>query len=421
MKGVLNKLFILLFFIVAGFECEDKIIDPPVTNPPGYQEDISWPSLMDSPWPTNHADMQRTGRSKYAGPQQGIVYAKVPALRMQTGVVFGNDSVFYYGTSAPTINDTTKLVAAKIDGTILWELNLNAIETTTTPLVDNNGTIYIANGFAGELFAVNPDGTIKWEFPTAREVFNRGLGIGKDGTIYAVENQSSLIAIKQDGSLLWRIQDLNFGEGRRVNMAFSPDGKTMYIHGNRIGDEKITLVAFDLTSMSIKWKFGHELMPNGPLVDSQGNVYLLVEDDTLNQNMANFYCLNPDGNIKWKFPHSRGPLYWDIDPTIDKEGNIYFATDTLYALDYSGQLRWKIDLGNGFNYSPLICDNEGTIYIGASANFYDNNILAVSKDGVIKWILQINDEAVPGQSPAISKDGTLVYPTWRSNNLYIIK
>ena len=70
------------------------------------------------------------------GPQQGIIFTKVPAPQMQTGIVFGNDSVFYFGTSSRFI-DTTKLVAANIDGTILWTLDLVAFETTTTPLVDN--------------------------------------------------------------------------------------------------------------------------------------------------------------------------------------------------------------------------------------------------------------------------------------------
>ena len=228
-------------------------------------------------------------------------------------------------------------------------------------------------------------------------------------------------AISKDGTLLWQIQDLNFGVGKRVNLTFSPDGNTIYIHGNRVGNEKITLVAFDFKTKSIKWTFGQELMLNGPMVDSQGNIYILVEDDTLNPNIANFYCLNQNGNVKWKFPHSRGPLYWDIDPTIDKEGNIYFATHTLYALTYSGQLRWKIGLGNEFNYSPLVCDNNGTVYLATAANFYDGKIFAISREGTINWTIPISDEFAPGQSPAITKNGTLVYPTWRSNNLIIIK
>ncbi|QQS35074.1 MAG: PQQ-like beta-propeller repeat protein [Ignavibacteriales bacterium] len=416
----MKKLFLfILVIIILQLSCKENTITPPDNKPPGWQEDIPWPSLADSPWPTNHADMQRTGRSKYIGPQQGVIFAKVKAAQMQTGVVFGTDSIFYYGTSSRNV-DTTQLVAAKIDGTILWSLDLEAFETSTTPLVDDEGTIYIANGFFRKIFAVNPDGTVKWTLQTSREVFNDGLGIGKDGTIYAIENGSTLDAINRDGTMKWQFQDNNFLWGSIVNLAFSPDGNTLYIHGGIIGDKEITLVAFDLVTLSIKWKFGHAFMRNGPLVDSQGNVYVLVADDTLNQNTANFYCLYPDGSLKWKFPHSRG-YYVDTDPTIDKNGNIYFATETLYALDYSGKLRWKLDLVDGVNYCPLVCDSEGTVYIGTSTDFFNNSIFAVSKEGLIKWSLPIYDERSLGQSPAITKDGTLVYPTFRSDNLYIIK
>jgi outer membrane protein assembly factor BamB len=382
----------------------------------GYQEDIPWPSLADSPWPTTNADMQRTGRSKYIGPQQGIIAATVPAHQMQTGVVFGSDSVFYYGISYRYGRDSTMLVAAKTEGSILWRRDLWDFETTTTPLIDKNGTIYIANGSQGKIFTINPDGSFKWEYDTKKEVFNRGLGLGKDGILYGIENGSTLLAIKQDGTLLGEIQDNNFGVGRRVNLTFSPDGNTLYIAGNKIGTEFTTLLAFDLPGKTIKWKFGRALIENGPMVDSNGNIYVLVEDDSVDQSSATFYCLHPDGNIKWRFPHSRGQSYWDIDPTIDKEGNIYFATDTLYALNYEGGLRWKFPLGAP-NWSPLICDAQGTVY---SATYEHNTkISAISKEGILKW--QITGTEQPGQCPGITKDGKLVWPSWRAQNIYIIK
>ena len=333
MKTLFNILPFILAISIIIASCDTTEPPEPPPKPPGYQEDIPWPSLADSPWPTNHADMQRTGRSKYFGPQQGVVFKKVPALEMGAGVVLGNDSVFYFGANSSIGNAT--LIASKIDGTILWAENLVGNETTTTPLVDNNGTIYIAN--YRKIFAFNSDGTTKWIYETQQEVWNRGLGIGKDGIIYAIENGSTLNAIKKDGTVLWQIQDSKFGTGTRVNLTFSPDGNTMYIHGNPLGNEKFSLIAFDLLSKSIKWTFGNALMENGPIVDSQGNIYILLADDSPNPGIANLYCLDQNGNVKWKFPHSRGPLYWEIDPTIDKEGNIYFATDTLFALEYSGK------------------------------------------------------------------------------------
>ncbi len=406
-----------LLLLLLILSCKESPITPnePI-KPPGYQEDVPWPSLADSPWPTNHGDMQRTGRSKYSGPQQGVIYARVPvsATEMQTGIAFGNDSVFYFGTSYPG-----KLVAAKLDGSILWEFRSGAMEFMTTPLIDASGTIYVSDGVF--IYAVNPDSSLKWKLKTTQDVRNIGLTLGKDGTLYAIENGSVLDAIKTDGTFLWQIQDNSFGVGSRINLVFSPDGNTLYIPGNRIGSEKITLLAFDLKSKTVKWKFGSELLENGPMVDSQGNIYVLVNDDTLDHSIANFYCIDPSGNVKWKY-QSYGSYLYLIDPTIDKNGNIYFATDSLYALAYNGSLRWKMDLDNSYNYSPLVCDNLGNIYIGMNVDLYSGTLMSVSKDGLIKWTIPVNDAwSLGGYSPAITKNGVIVYPTSKSQNLYLIK
>jgi large repetitive protein len=417
-----NSLLILCLTILITFSgCKDSITDPPPDEkPPGYQEDIPWPSLAESPWPVINADMQRTGRSKYIGPQQGTIYLTVPTHQIQTGIVFGSDSVFYFGTSARGM-DTTKLVAAKIDGTILWSLNLEASETTSTPIIDDNGTIYIANGSFKKIFAVNPNGTIKWTYKAERDVWNRGMGIGKDGTIYAIENGSTLIALSREGNLLWKYQDVRFAWGTAVNISFSPDGNTLYINGGGDPSDPISLIAFDLQSKLIKWTFGQKPLLNAPMVDSKGNIYVLVQDNLQNPRLGNFYCIDPDGNIKWQFSHS-GQMYLSTDPAIDKEGNIYFAMDTLYSLSYSGELRWKLYLNGYSNLAPLICDAQGTVYMAVAGQTYFNDwkIYAVSGDGTVKWKIDV-DDYFPGDCPAITRDGTLIYPPFRSNNLYIIK
>ncbi|MBZ0199382.1 MAG: PQQ-binding-like beta-propeller repeat protein, partial [Ignavibacteriaceae bacterium] len=372
-----------------------------------------WASLADSPWPALHMDMQRTGRSKYTGPQQGVLFASISGSRIATGITMGNDSVFYFATTWPP-----KLIAAKIDGSILWQFDLYVSETGTTPMVGYDGTIYVSNGSPGIITAINPDGSVKWECSSSSGVYNRGIGIGKDGTIYAVEYGSSLIAISPNGELLWRINDDNFAWGYRVNLAFSPDGNILYLHGNKIGGVEITLIAFNLITKTTKWKFGGKLLDNGPVINSQGNIFVLVQDDTTNYQIANLYCLDPDGNVKWKYKHTAGQSYYGQDPTIDKDGNIYFATDTLYSLDYNGNLRWKRGLLGNQNFSPLACDNQGTVYLG-TINQTNNNVLAITKDGNLKWILPI--DGPPAESPAITSNGTLIYTIWTPGEVVFIK
>ncbi len=407
MKNILIFSTVILFVFFSGCK-KDSPTEPQPAKPPGYQENIPWQSLADSPWPANHRDMQRTGRSKYKGPQQGIILKKIANAYLQSSIVVGEDSTFYYSVSNPA-----KLIAAKTDGTILWEYPGEYYENTSTPLLGKEGTIYYMNGL--KLYALNTEGSLKWNYKLSRNVSNNGIGIGKDGTLYVLEDGSRLTAIK-NGVMLWQIQDASFGAGRRINLAFSPDGNTLYIHGGRINNQGITLVAFDLLSQTIKWKFGSKLLDNGPLVDSQGNIYFIIQDDTLNYSHENFYCLKPDGNVKWKY-NIKGGYSTDLDPTIDKDGNIYFATDTLYALNYNGELRWKLHLYTGHNYSPIICDNQGTVYLN-TVNTSSNFLWSITSEGTVKWTLELDE--LPGLSPAITSNGNLLLPTFRADHVYII-
>jgi outer membrane protein assembly factor BamB len=48
--------------------------------------------------------------------------------------------------------------------------------------------------FDGKLYALDPDGTQKWEFVTGAVVYS-SPAIGADGTIYVGSNDSNLYAI----------------------------------------------------------------------------------------------------------------------------------------------------------------------------------------------------------------------------------
>ena len=65
-----NKIIFLIIILLIFISCRKDTtgIETEEPLPPGYQQDIPWPSLADSPWPINHGDPQSTGRSKYPGP-----------------------------------------------------------------------------------------------------------------------------------------------------------------------------------------------------------------------------------------------------------------------------------------------------------------------------------------------------------------
>jgi len=408
MKPLITIIGVLLIALtVVNFQCNDDIVEPPPGNPPGYQEDIPWPSLADSPWPMNHHDPQSTGRSKFVGPKQGILAGKISAFQLANSVVIGINSEIYM-VEAPNLG---RIKAVYIDGTILWSI---VDAGYTTPLVGADGTIYAASYFK-KIYAFNPDGTIKWTYNNDVNVKNKGLTIDIEGRLYFIEGDRTLKAINSaNGELIWKYQDERMYSSEPVMPIFSPDGKTLYLQGF-----DVSLLAFDIESRLIKWTFGDKPLYSHPLVDADGNIYIFPGGYPLYGDI--FYCLRNDGSIRWTYKID----FWgaiNIEPTMDKNGNIFFASDTLYSLNYLGEIRWKY----GFDESevistPLICDNEGNIFFGTEISWGDLRVRGFTNDGTPLFSVPITDEALLGASPVISRNGELLVPTWNSDNLLIIR
>jgi PQQ-like domain len=375
---------ILIALIVVNFQCNDNIVDPPPGNPPGYQEDIPWPSLADSPWPMNHHDPQSTGRSKYVGPLGGEIewQLNIPGVNSAVGftdLAIGEDSTIYFGSSYENVSQgqMSYLYAVSISGNIKWKFPLNYPFVNTAPIVASNGTIYIASGDKN-LYAIDLNGQLKWKYTANESIFLAGINIDKSGNMYFISNDGKLISLDNQGNLRWQLlPDGGLRSSSEAGITFSPDGKTIYSPGH-VGSGSKSLYAISNVG-EVLWTFGTNTSLIQPLVDSEGNIYFAYN----NPNDSSFYgfvSLNPSGQKRWVYQSSLGLVL----PALDKNGNIYFAKgDGVVSLDYDGNLRWEYD-----NLSPttaLVCDSEGNIYFASS------DFVALNNDGTVKYIIAIND------------------------------
>ena len=207
-----------------------------------------------------------------------------------------------------------------------------------------------------------------------------------------------MYSIKPNGTLNW---DTTYENGFfQKSPVFSPDGNTIYIAGR---DSNLFALKLD---GSLKWKFSCKKIQRSPIIDNEGKIYFASE--------GYIYALNPNSEIKWSYPTFN--VGYSI-PTIDKSGNIYVMTsDTtccpyyqaLVSLNYAGEFRWKYifnDEESDDFWQPLICDSEGTVYLGSTFGY---NYYAISSDGTLKWKLplEFNNQQVDNTG-AISKDGRL--------------
>ncbi len=158
------------------------------------------------------------------------------------------------------------------------------------------------------------------------------------------------------------------------------------------------------------------------MVDSDGNIYLSTTISGYNSKPA-LFCIESNGNVKWFYPHNNNldsEVRMNV-PTIDKYGNIYYALDTIYSINYNGILNWKRKL-DYINDCPLVCSNNCNIFVG-TMEMDPNQVIAVSsynKDGNLLWQLSPDTDSEVGPSPALTPFG-LFFPTWRSNNIISIK
>ena len=337
---------------------------------PGYQEDIPWPSLADSPWPMSHHDPQNTGRSKLLGPSLGVISWEFDeAYKMFNSVVVSADSIAYI----------------------------------LIPPAD------------GGLFAFNPDGTIKSSFNLETVTGSKTFAIDKEGYFYYIDEHSTLYVIDQQGNIQWTLQDDRFYTNPAY-ISFSPDGNTIYVLSR-----SDMFLAVDINTKQIRWTFKNDVLPDesvtrpvdGVVVDSYGNIYLLVK---INNDVGELFVLKPDGEIKWRYKFNTQAINVNGNvPTIDKLGNIYCATDSVYSFDFDGNLRWKIGLDN-ISDCPLICDDNGSVYVGTMGI----SMMGFDTDGNQLWKIDDNQNQVGG-SPAIGFNEIMYFPTWSSDKFYGIK
>ena len=85
------------------------------------------------------------------------------------------------------------LYAVNPDGTLKWKYQTGG-SYDTSPAIGSDGTIYIGSR-NGYFYAVNPDGTLKWKYQTGGS-YDTSPAIGSDGTIYVISSDGYLYALK---------------------------------------------------------------------------------------------------------------------------------------------------------------------------------------------------------------------------------
>ena len=274
---------------------------------------------------------------------------------LQGSPAIGTDGTIYI------LSQDKNIYAINPDGTKKWAtlLPVNPNFSSTwhgTPAIGANGNIYAITNDGNNQHSIqcfNSDGSLHWTFvaPAKNLQYDEGndngytasVAIATDGTIYL--SAGNLFAINPDGTQKWVYTPIN-----NDNIAGPPslavDG-TIYCGANALSSAPANvdnnLVLAISPSGSGVWAFRtHGVVTHSPAIATDGTIYIPSDDIFGGSIDTALYALNSNGSQLWSFipKDGNGNIVNSIwsSPVIATDGTVYFggsAFTGLYAVNGS--------------------------------------------------------------------------------------
>jgi PKD repeat protein len=346
----------------------------------------------DTPWSMKCHDVRHTGRSPYGTANTS--YYELWSYKfddcVDTDPAIGDDGTIYVGGSYKNLNKY--LYAINPNGELKWRYEADGFLWHMCPSIAEDGTIYFG-AWDEYLHAVNPDGSRKWRFNAGDSISSDPV-IGDDGTIYfgtmwGTGGGGKIYAVNPDGSEKWQYKT---GFHIRSDPVIGDDG-TVYI-----GSDDKYIYAMNPNG-TLKWRFKTgDQVSAPPSIADDGTIYICSYDDYL-------YALFPNGTLHWKTEKGYGS---DNNPSIGSDGTIYVnRIGKLYAINPDGSKKWECNLGGSATRSSSAICSDGIIYTGIEiGNMNGGEIVAINPDGTLRWRKRLSNRWVDS-SPCIGEDGII--------------
>jgi outer membrane protein assembly factor BamB len=359
------------------------------------------------------------GTQKWQSPIGGDLYSS-PAI--------ASDGTIYVAFSLSVAGGGGGLRALDpATGAELWTAGFGA-SALQTPTVAGDGTIYVSLGVS--IAALDAQGRAKWQFPVG-DTIGGPPTVGGDGTIYFTSQDENVYALNPDGTLKWNMPTRSYG-----SPVIGADG-TLYVRG--LPGLMALGCANGNCGACVPVCDGRQCGPDG----CGGSCGACGADERCNRLTRTCQPTAPPGGFgvcgdmrglqagaPWPQsarcparsaraavdgPHVKPSVQWTYaatnyirSPVIAADGTIYLACSdkNLHAVTAAGQPKWKFAAGSPVGATPVI-GADGTIYTGSADPA--GKVFAVNPDGTKRWSLRFPFR-VSG-SGTIGGDGTIYFET----------
>jgi hypothetical protein len=262
----------------------------------------------------------------------------------------------------------------------------SSLNSISLPVTSADGTLYVSDidysastgynktGVKTNLFALHPDGTVKWRLQFDSSGISQPC-LGSDGTLFVVTG-STLRSIHPDGSTGWSVDIKN----NDFTGVVYKNG-TLYVVSQQTSppysESHAVLTAYDAKSGQLKMNW----VPPSPIerigslvVGNDGTIYTWTYKEKtpgwsggIRDNKFSLYAVSRSGQIVWQMVRlscsapslllgSDGTFYAGVQTVPNKEGS-------LFAFDKSGNIKWQFMGKLGLDAPGCYKDREGNIYI----------------------------------------------------------
>jgi hypothetical protein len=343
-----------------------------------------------------------------------------------------------FGSSNQQALDVTMRPAA--DGHVKWRFQADAPYTKSRAVVGSDGTVYV-NDIYSHLYALAPDGALKWIFNGAG---SEGISLGPDDTVY-VGSTGFITAVNPNGTLKWRFTQ-NPIALFLLGPAVGPDGNIYAIATQGIG-------IFSLTPAGqLRWTAPETY--TRPIINYQEPVfgpggkglqmYFAANNHfrAISSSGSPVFTLSsiarepqpvvgPDGNVyegRGKFSPSGATLFsFPLDgldgppintmsaPETSTAGMYYMVKNgyTIFSYTLNGSENWRFTEG-GILFDPIASPQSDLLVLGGRVNYGEPGFfLAVGSDGLLKWRADLPFESgnwiIPNTRARFAPDGQTAY------------